>query len=418
MPRPVHRAQARTFVIGVVTLAVLGVVAWIGVTVQGGGELPGRSYTYVKAAFNDVGMLKPREEVVQNGVRIGQVDSIKYHAGHAVVTMRLEGERPVYRDARARVMNKSVVGGKQLYLDPGTPTAGRLGSRTIPVSRTGDSAVLDDVLSVFDKRTRKALRSSLLELGGGLAGHGHDLRDAVRAAPGMLADVGNVSGALASPEADLSSLLAAANRLAGRFARQQQQLTALIEQTDTTFRAINVDGRKPLNDTVQALPATLQQARAGLRSLNTPLANVQSAMTTMRPGGQALGAATDDLRGFLRESVQPLGKVAGVSQQASPAVEDLTYTIADARPLVPRLSRTVADARVLLSGLSPYAADIGRLFSEHDLLSGKFAPDRHYFSAMLAMPGLYNVSLDDPTADTVPYPEPGTAWEDHEGGGR
>lgn len=418
MPLPVHRDQARKFVIGVVTIAILGVVAYVGILVQGGGELPGKSYTYVTAKFHDVGMLRPQQDVELGGVRIGQVDSVAYRNGHAVVTMRLDGEQAVYRDARARVTNESLLGRETVMLDLGTPASGPLGARPIPLSRTRDSAVLDDALSVFDVRTRKALSSSLIELGSGLGGHSDDLRDAVQAAPALLDNVGEITGALASERADLPSLLTSANRLMARFEGRQREVTSLIEQMDATFRAINVDRAKPLSDTVESLPATLRQARQGLQTLNAPLDDARAAVTIVRPGGQALGHSTSDLRGLLREGVGPLRKVTRVSRAANPAVEDLTHTVVDASPLVPRVSRTVGDASVLLHDLAPYATDIGRFFSEHDLLSGQFAPDKHYFSAMLVMPGLYTASLDDPTAETIPYPEPGGgAWRDNPAGG-
>ncbi|WP_176440079.1 MlaD family protein [Haloechinothrix alba] len=416
-----HRDQARKFLIGVVTLAVIGLVSYVGATVQGGGEIPGRPYTYVKAAFEDVGMLQPRQNVVQNGVRIGEVHSVAYEDGHAIVTMRLEGQRSVYRDARAQVGYQAAVGKKHVQFDPGTRSAGPLSDTAIPLSQTSASPELDEALSALDKQTREALGSSLVELGGGLGGHSNDLRDAIRAAPGMLKDAGDISGALTSEQADLPSLLHAANQLAGRFTGHEQELSRLVKQVDTTLRAINVDGARPLADTVQALPATLRQARQGLKSLNGPLSDVRSAATTIRPGAQALGAATEDLRGFLRDAVVPLGKVPRVSDQANPAVEDLTRTVDDARPLVPRLTRTLAYSRALLHDLAPYAPDIGRFFSEHDLLSGQIAPDKHYFGFMIAAPGLYSASVPDPRADRVPYPKPGGgAWRDHgsTGGGR
>lgn len=421
MPQPVHRDHARKFLIGVVTLAVIGVVGYVGATVQGGGEVPLKPYTYAKAAFNNVGMLKPRQNVLQNGVRIGQISGITYQDGRAVVTMRLNGKRQLYRDAHAHIGYQSVLGRKQLELDPGTRSAGALGDRTIPVSQTSVATELDQALSAFDKRTRDALGASLVELGGGLAGHGDDLRDALRAGEDILTDVGAISATLASEQADLPSVLLAANRLAGRFAGRQEELSSLLEQMNATFRAVNVDGARPLNDTVRALPATLRQSRQGLRSVNAPLSDLASAMTTIAPGGRALGAASDDLRGVLREGVAPLAKLPGVSGQAKPAVDELTHTVVDARPLVPRVARTVAHGRVLLHGLAPYATDIGRFFSEHDLLSGRIAPGKHYFSFMLAAPGIYSASGPDPMADPVPYPAPGGgAWRDHQsaGGGR
>jgi len=417
MPRPVHRSQARKFIGGLVALAVVGAVGVVGLSATGGGELPIKSYTYVRGEFEDVGVLRPQQFVKQNGVTIGRVSALDYQNGKAIVTMRLDGERAVHRDAKADVRDGSALGRKYVELMPGTPSAGPLGDSVIPVSRTSDSTALDDVFSVFDKRTRKALRSSLVELGGGMAGRSEDLRAVMRAAPGMLNDLGDVSSTLASEQADLPSLLVSANRLAGRFEARQHELSALLKQADDTFRAVSVDNGLPLHEVVRSLPDTLRQARAGLRALHRPLADVHAAMDTVRPGGRALGASVGNLRGFLREAVGPLGAVPGVSDKANPAVEDLTRTVTDARPLVPRLSRTVGYASVLLDDLAPYAPDMGRFFSQHDLLSGQVAPDKHYFSLMIALPGLYNVSAPDPTVERVPYPEPGGgAWRDDAGG--
>lgn len=418
MPQRVHRKQVRKFGVGVAAIAVMAVIAWIGFSGQTGGELPVKGYTYVKAAFADVGILKRLNPVEQNGVRIGQVSAVSYRDGRAIVTMRLDGKRDVYADARARVGNNSALGRKYVELDPGTPAAGPLGNRTIAASRNTDSEYLDSALATFDKRTRTALRTSLVELGGGLAGHSGDLQDVMHAAPGMLADVGTVSDALTGPRADLPGLLGSANQLAGRFAGHEQELSTLLEQMDATFRAINVDGGQPLNRTAQALPDTLRQARDDLKSLNGPLTDVRATTDTVRTGAQALGESADDVRGLLREAPEQLDKVPGVSERAVPAVRELTRTVADARPLAPRLGRMASNANVLLRGLAPYASDIGRFVSEHDLLSGRIAPNKHYFSLFLVIPGLATASLPDPTVETVPYPEPGGgAWHDNPGTG-
>lgn len=408
MARGVPRDQARKFLFGLVAVVLGSAIAYIGATVQTGGELPLKSYTHVTAVFNDAKGLKGQENVVQNGIRIGLVESVEYRADDsALVTMRLDGDRHVYRDARATISNVAALGRRQVQLNPGNPGAGLLGQQPIPKSQTTSVDGLDEVWSMFDRPTRQGLRTSLLNLGGGIAGHSSDLRDVSRAAPNLLADLGTVTRTLAGERTDLPALLESANRLAGRFEQRQDELRALVRQLGTTFDAVAVDGGRPLGDTVRALPATLRQARQGLEALNRPLADIRTAMTNVRPGARALGTATADLRGFLRESVRPLGKVPAVGKEAVPAVKDLTVTVADARPLVPRLVNAVADARVLLHGLSPYAPDIGRLFSGHDLLSGRIAPDQHFFSGMLTMPGLASASLPDPMVYTRPYPEPG-----------
>jgi phospholipid/cholesterol/gamma-HCH transport system substrate-binding protein len=414
MVTPVHRNEARKFVYGVATLAVLVVIGVIGSIAQVGGALPLKEYTYVKADVGDVGVLKPGKQVKQNGRLIGTVSAIDYRDGLARVTLRLSGHRDVYRDARLTVGHASALGRKYVALDPGTPKAGLLGNQVIPDAQTEDSSSIEDVLSVLDPKTREALRSSLAEVGGGLAGHGPDLHSVLQAAPDLLGDVDRVAGALTGPRADLPGVLEDAEVLASRFVGREQQLSGLLENADQTLAALSVDNGAPLAATVRSLPSTLRAAKGALDSLDAPLRDAEVALRTVEPGGRALGAATPDLRSFLRSSVKPLEKVPAIGKQAGPALDDLTRTLADARPLVPQVARAVSSADTLLFALSPYAADAGRFFSEHDLLSGTIDPGKkNYFAILLTSVGLFSVlGAPDPFIGFEPYPEPGKAWDD------
>jgi len=418
MPEPVHRDDARKFVIGAVTFLLLVAVGVIGGIVQTGGALPAKSYTYVNAEFDDVGMLKPGKEVKRNGIHAGNVSAIEYRDGRALVTLRLDGEQKVYRDARAEIGNTSALGRKFVSFDPGTPQAGALGGKTLPRTQTKSSVVLEDVFEALDPQTRKALAASLREFGG-VAGGGPDLNRMLRAAPDMFDDVQQLSTAVTSPRADFDGMLASANTLVGRFANREAQLSALMRNFDATLSVLNVDDAAPLRKVVGELPPTLRETQRALNDLNRPLRDVKSAVRDLEPGGAALGASADDLRGVLREAVDPLRKVPAVSGQAVPAVNELTGALRDARPLVPQLSRMLASSDALLHGLAPYATDAGRFFSQHDLLSGTVAPGKHYFAASLALPGSYSAAgLPDPVTGSEPYPEPGgAAWDDSSTGG-
>lgn len=425
MPQPVHRQQARHFLVGIATMIVLGLVAFIGIRANSAGEIPSQTYTFVKAQFHDVSTLKTRLDVRRNSVQIGQVTGIEYRDGLALVTLRLDGRQPVYQDATAKLFTESALGRQFVELDPGTAAAGPLGDGVIPTARTGDAITLDRLFDILDKPTRDGLASTVRELGRGLAGHGRDLNDAIRAAPDLLADLGVVSHAAASPQADLPGLLRSAHQLTGRFHARHQQIRDLLAEADSTLRAVTVDGAQPLNATLKGLPGTLRDARQTLEAVRPPLADVQSAVATLQPGGRALGESAADLRGVLREAVAPLDKVPDVADQAEPAVADLTHTVADARPLAPRLTTALDDADTLLSRLGPYAPDAGRFFDQlaapDGLLSGNFGYGLHYFRATVAAPGPLSVaSLPDPTRRVEPYPKPGeTAWErPSEGGNR
>jgi phospholipid/cholesterol/gamma-HCH transport system substrate-binding protein len=145
--------------------------------------------------------------------------------------------------------------------------------------------------------------------------------------------------------------------------------------------------------------------------LNEPLADTRVAMEALQPGAQALGDATPDVRGVLREAPVPLAKVPGVTDSADPAVEDMTHTFTDAGPFVPRLADGLSSAAPPLQVLAPYADDLG-LFS--DDISSVMAPHadfRHMLRIVIAAPSTPTVSGLGPVGaqPANPYPAPGEA---------
>ncbi|HWJ82432.1 MAG TPA: MlaD family protein [Nocardioides sp.] len=411
-PTPVHRDDVRKFAFGIGTLAVLVVVALVGGIVQTGGALPGKHYTYVTARFTDVGILKTGKDVRTGGVRVGTVSDIAYDDGDAVVTLRLDGDQDVYADATATVANVSALGKKFVDLEPGTPSAGAIGADGIPLENTTASTSLEDVLGALDPRTRKALRGSVGQLATGLNGHSADLNTVLARSPELLGDLDFVTTALTSPQADLTGMVTSADQLVSRFRGREDQIRALLRNADQTLAALAVDDGDPLGQTVAELPSTLSTARGALDALYQPVVDGHRALDALRPGAEALGRSTPELRAFLRDAVGPLHKVPGVADSAEPVLGDLSDTLDDARPLVGRAATAVQSLDQLLYSFAPYAGDAGRFFSQHDLLSGTLgSDDKHYFAAMLTGVGLFSVDgLPDPLYGSEPYPAPGTAW--------
>lgn len=410
----VHRADARAFLIGVAAIVIALVVAYVGLAAQTGGRLPAKAYTEVPARFADVGALKPKQKVVIAGVRVGQVSRIAYDAGSALVTLRLDGRRPVYRDATAAIRTESALGRKYVSFDPGTPAAGALGAGVLGVDATTPTLDFDTVLSTFDAEARRGMSTGLANLGGGLFGSGPGLNSFFARSPALLSDGRVVVQAVSAPEADLPGLITEAEQLATSFRGREQDIADLVKTSEQTFAALNVDGGKPLAETLRRAPDTLREARSTLTDLNPTVEDVAVAVETLRPGVRDLAEATPDLRSFLDTSPKPLRRVPGVADDAVPAVTNLHALVTDARPVVPRASRTLSHAGPLLKTFGPYVPDAGRFFSHHDLLSGNLSPDKHYFGIQLAMFGLYSASLDDPTYDADPYPGPGKAFQRQE----
>jgi phospholipid/cholesterol/gamma-HCH transport system substrate-binding protein len=416
MKLTIGKSRGRSFLFGVGFVAVVGVILSVSFTAQSGPPLTHR--TQIKAAFLDVGQLTDGDDVRENSVRVGQVTDIEYSGNQAIVTMQLEQNGNVYADATAAMWDVNALGQKFVELDPGSAASGPLGNTTIPTSRTESSADIDQLLDVLDPQTRQATQTVVRELGTGVAGRSAELHAFLQQAPAMVTDFGSISSALASPNADLPALLASAQRLSAQLAGQTGQLGQLLRNTTTTLQAVNVDGAKPLSDVVAELPGTLSDVRTVAAALRQPLANAQSALTTLGPGAQSLGQATPDLRSFLTGSLGALDKVPGVATAAGPAVTELTKTLSYASPVVPRLDQALASLNPFLTALAPYSVDVaavanggasftnGRFYDQQGLVYGYV----HIFPVVSlgSVAGLVPQGYD-------PYPLPGTAQLDGSG---
>lgn len=413
MPRVMSMKGSRSLIVGVAVVLVAGLSVYVAVIAPGG--LPFASYKYVRAAFDDVGSLQVGDDVRQNSVRVGRVQHIEYDGTDAVATLQLDGNQPVYRDARATIGARSGLGEKFVQLTPGTQHAGPLDDGMIPASRTANARDLDWLLDAFDRSTRNALSQALKESGGGLAEHGSDLHVFLDAAPNLLEDLGTVAQAAASDDANFPALLRSAHTLAGRFTDREEKLTALVRNVERTTRAVAVDDTGPMRRTLHELPDTLRDAQTALDALDKPLADTESALRTLRPGLAALGASTPNLRGLLREGVDPMRAVPGVAAAADPAVVDLTRTISDARPLARSAAKGLASARTPLEVIAPYSSEVSNWFTYITSALSNRDKAGHWLRIML-VPGSESVTgtlpVKDPLVQRDPYPAPGQAEND------
>lgn len=411
MAKPDDRRNARSVFAGMLVLGLVVLGLYVTTKAQTGSLVPTDT---VKMAISDVHTLQVNDDLRVYSSRVGQVSGIEYRDGEAIVTADLiSGAPTIYRNASAQVLSVSPLALKYLNLDPGTPDAGELGDgEIIPSAQNVSSSDLQDVLEVFDPETRAQATSTLRELGTGLGTHGQDINDFVATSPELLADLGTVSGTLASDEMDFTGMLSSVDRLASRFQGRHDQIRELVKSAESTFAAIGVDGGAPLQATMVEAATALPELRGGLASLETPLTDFEGAMRSLDPGGRALGEAMPDLRGMLRESVPVFNNVPGVADDTTPALGDLRDTFDDARPLAPKASEALVELSAPLAALAPYAPEIGQFFVRgHSFVSEGPADGTRYarlntnFSLTQGSGGFYEGR--DFVRDE--YPEPGEA---------
>jgi phospholipid/cholesterol/gamma-HCH transport system substrate-binding protein len=392
---PVHPLIVGTAVI----LVSVGAVAFAYVSHKG---LPGRDYSYVTAAVEEVppGM-RAGSEVRIRGQRVGQVRDISFEDGEARVEMQLPGGLEVHHDASVRIRSRSMLGQKYVQIDPGTAGAGPLGDAIIGQDRTATVVDIVDLVDTLDAPTRAALGSAISELGAGVGGRGRDLNDLIAASPDLLADTTVNGRTLTAEETRLVAFLVAAERLSGRFAGREAQLEALMGQMGDTLAAVAVDDGRPLAEAVKRLPGTLEALTPAMRDLGAAAATLGPAVTDLGPGASALGAVTPDMRAFFREALAPLRKAPGVNELATPAFSALTATFEDARPLAPALRRAFAFSAAQLELFAPYAADLDLMLDGTAEAFSQGDANGHYLRVAVVF------AAANQAENRNPYPEPG-----------
>lgn len=409
----VTRSRGRSFLVGVGLIAFVVLLMYVAITAPKGH--PFSTHTTVRAAFTDVGQLQPGDDVRENSVRVGQVSDIEFHNGTAVVTMSLLGRQSVYADARAAMWDQSALGQKFVELDPGAKSSGALGNAVIPTTRTTGAMDIDQLLDVFDSKTRAATGSAVRELGTGVAGQSQALNGFLTHAPEDLSDFSSLSRRLASDQTDLPALLRSARDLSAQLSEHTTDLRSLLQRTDDTLSAVGVDRSVPLASTVAQLPETLSDVRTVSDHLSVPLTDVHRAVARLRPGVTALGAATPALRSLLRNGVTPLGKVPTVAHQAVPAVDDLTTTLTTAQPVVPKVDMLVKGLDPFLTRLAPYSVDIHALAVGGASFTNDPVTDANgmVYNHVLIFPVItYATAAGLLSGGYDPYPKPGTATQD------
>lgn len=393
--------------IGVVALVLFAGAVVFGLNATHGMPLVPRKE--VRVAFADLSGLDVGDDVRVAGARVGYVSKLSLVNGQPVATLELDNpDTKLYEDAiAARVTDRSSLGQKFVELDPGTPQTGPLrGDGIIPVSQTVKSEDIGQLLDAFDARTRAATSTTLTQLGGGLIGHGEGLRALEKSAAQILRNTATVSGAVADQNgAPLAAMLSSADQLSSRLKTRQADLARLIDQFSGTVRAFNVDSGIQVDQALQKAPAALTSLNAALSAINTPLSNTAVAMSGLRQGASALGQATPNLRGFLRDATSPLIKVPGVARLAVPGVTSLTTVVGDARPLSIQLVKTAAKAAPLAGVLGSYAWDIANFYTpaQGALAHGDAAGN---WLRILLLPGAESIASPLATVPRDPYQPP------------
>jgi phospholipid/cholesterol/gamma-HCH transport system substrate-binding protein len=282
------------------------------------------------------------------GVRVGDIASVDYENGHAVVTMAIDTKfLPVYKDATVLLRPKTGLKDMFLELDPGTnydPNSNDdefQNGDTISVANTAPDTNVDQVLAALDGDTRAYLRLLLTQGGQGLNGRGKDLGKLLGSLGPINRGLARINTEVAKRKQNLATLIHNMNLLWGRVGQDGQGIEQLVSASDQALGAI-ASQSPDVQRTVSLLGPTLRTTRVALTKTDQLATVLGPAINSLRPFARKLKPINDslahlaqttyspvknDIRPFVRNARQPVRNLRPAAKNlvaATPRLTDLT----------------------------------------------------------------------------------------------
>jgi phospholipid/cholesterol/gamma-HCH transport system substrate-binding protein len=299
--------------------AVVAAIVIVAVLLFAGG---GGGYT-LKAHFLNAGQLVTGNQVEIGGTAVGSVDDIALTPdGQAVVTISIDdANAPLRQGTRATIRQASLSGIANRYIDlqmpPGScpksqkdcniPDGGDIG-----IDRTTTAVDLDQVFAIFDPGTRKAVQDFFKNSAAEFKGKEDQQRIAYQYLNPALSTSSRLFNELNRDNPLLSRFLVDSSKLVTALAQKRDDLSALIANANSTFRA--------LGDEKVALAQAIAQFPGFMRQANTTFVDLRSALDATDPLVNASKPVAKKLRPFLAE-LRPLAR------DARPTVRDLSRIV-------------------------------------------------------------------------------------------
>jgi phospholipid/cholesterol/gamma-HCH transport system substrate-binding protein len=320
----------------------------------------GTDFYTVNAEFSTAQAVVPGQGQTVNiaGVPIGEIGKVSLKNGVAVVEMKIKKsvrKQPVYKNATLLLRPKTGLKDMYIEMDPGTKSSGAVPEGgTLPVSNTLPDVNLDEILSNLDSDTRAYLEI-LINAGGeafGTPGYSADLRATFKRFDPTAQDVASITRLLALRRDNLQRVIHNFGQLTGALAGRDHQLSQLIDSSNANFAAIAQEDQK-LEQTLQLLPGTLDTADTALGKADKLAQVLGPTFQALRPGARALGPSLKATRPFLKQTTPVIQhQLRPFARQAQPTVHQLRLAAHNLLPAAPRLTRTASFLNALLNTLT------------------------------------------------------------------
>jgi hypothetical protein len=316
----------RKRMLGIAVLLGTVLIAWLALVKPD----PFASHETVQAMFDHVqGIALVQRDVRVAGVNVGTISTVKRVGVHAEVQLVLDQTIPVYKDATAALRPHTPFEGTAFIdLVPGTPGAGLLGDRPIPLTQTTVFVSAGDVLKTFTPPVRHGFQEIVGQLSVALGGQGQSgLRAAISNAPALLRDTTLVAPAVRGAGLQRTShfehLLPALSSTVDALAGSSGELSAAAANASRTLSAITAQNAGPIARSLDLLPGALASAQAAGTRATAVIADARAASADLIPALRQVPRSTPAITSLLQRAAPVLAGSARPIDAFATALSDL-----------------------------------------------------------------------------------------------
>jgi phospholipid/cholesterol/gamma-HCH transport system substrate-binding protein len=357
----------------IVGLAIVGIAVTAYILPQMRFTLPGwvpgigTDFTEYKVQMGTAQSVTPGQgQTVQiAGVDVGEMTKVDLVGGRAVVTVKVDPDHPLYRDATANLRPKTGLNDMVLQVDPGTKEAGKAPEGfTLPVDRTETPVQLEELWAALDADTRASLQ---LLLGAGaeaFRNYGHQTSNTLRRIEPLGRDTARLMRLLSTRSQNIKRSVHNFRLLAEALGQKDDDLASFVDSNNAVFRSF---ARQDA-----ALRATIRELPSALRSTNSALAKVEPlgrslgrTLGDLQPAARNLGPALRATRPFLVQS-RPIirNQLRPFAREVQPAAKLIRASTEGLEKVTPRLNTSLNVVNEVVNELAynPPGSEEGYLF--------------------------------------------------------
>lgn len=315
------------------------------------------------------------------GVKVGTIGEVERVGDDVRAELILSEDHALHEDARVDMRPHTLFEGSNFVdVSPGSPSAPVLpeGS-TIPIEQTTNYVTLDEALRVLRPEIRESLQD-LSEVGSktlkGEATEG--FQQTLKNSPDLTRALASAArAAQGSTRTELTGTIQGLSRTVDAVAEREEDLIPIAQRASRTMGALTVDGARPLDDALVALPRAL-------RELETTAPIATDLVDRLDRLAVAITPAFPELALASREAVPVLKHAIPVLLRATPVIED-------ARRLATRLGKAKGGLTTMFDLLPPTLSRFDEALEVITQITAHGAPAyRQLLAAFVGFDGIFS----------------------------